>query len=104
MFATLVNLPTQNTAPIPYISRSPSTLPLVLPGPGQRVTTAGTIQCSELHYSLPNRPTVSVFPSDHSLRAPDRTPNARASLASCNGTAGSFLAVSLPCIPKCPHA
>src|SRR5258708_40255757 len=103
MFATLANLPTQNTALIPYISPSPSTLPLALLGLGQRVTTAGTIPCSELHYSLPNCPTVSVFPSDHSQHAPDRRPNATASLVSCNGFAGSSLAVCLPCIRECPH-
>jgi hypothetical protein len=34
MFATLANLPTQNTAPIPHIYRLPSGLPLVIPGLG----------------------------------------------------------------------
>src|SRR6266404_1467330 len=103
MFSILANLPIQNTAPIPYISPSPSTLALVLLGLGQRVTTAGTIQCLELHYSLPNCPTVSVFPSDHSLHARGRMPNATASLMSCSGFAGSSPAVCLPCIPECPH-
>src|SRR5215510_9271765 len=102
MFEDLAGLQVQKKAKVPCTAQLLQVLLLDPPGPARLAGSAETSWDLALHCLRPTHPGASVSPWDRSPHDPDRAPNATASLASCNGFAGSFPERSLPCIAGCP--